>query len=402
LSVCFAILIISYADAVLCLSKENSCAMPDDYDVIICGLGAMGSAAACHLAMRGSRVLGLDRFRPPHALGSSHGLTRIIREAYFEHPLYVPLVQRAYELWAELEKTSGRKLLMQTGGVMVGPREGVLVRGAIRSAEEHRLAHRILSSAELRRQFPAFQPAEEMVGVWEPRAGILFPELAIQTQLEAAKSKGAELRFDEPVARWEAQGDGVRIFTALRTYKAKRLLLSSGAWLGSLIPELQLSLSVERQVLFWFEPLAQPEQFGPERCPVYICEYAPRRFFYGFPDLGDGLKIALHHEGEITQPDVVRREVDSQETEMMRQLLRRFLPAGDGNLKSAVVCVYTNTPDQHFVLDYHPRHRQVLIASPCSGHGFKFSAAIGEIAATLLNDEKPQFDLSLFKIGRFG
>lgn len=362
----------------------------------------MGSAAAYHLAASGKRLLGLDRFAPPHDFGSSHGLTRIIREAYFEHPTYVPLVQRAYELWADLEKQSGRKLFLQTGGVMVGLPDGALVRGAKRSAEEHKLAHQILSSAELQRRFPAFHPAANMVGVWEPRAGILFPELGIRTHLELAEKNGALLQFGDPVLRWQAHDGGVRVVTRDSVYTASRLLLSAGAWLSSLVPDLRLPLSIERQVLFWFEPLSQPEQFEPQRCPIHIWEYESGRYFYGLPDLGDGIKAALHHQGENTQPDAIRRDVDDEETELVRNLLRRFLPGADGPLKSAVVCMYTNTSDEHFILDYHPVHRQVLIASPCSGHGFKFSPVIGEIAAALLNDKESPFDLSLFKLDRFG
>jgi sarcosine oxidase len=375
--------------------------VPNHYGVIVVGLGAMGSAAAYHLAASGTRVLGLDRFIPPHDFGSSHGLTRIIREAYFEHPIYVPLVQRAYELWGDLEKLSGRKLFLQTGGVMVGLPDSALVRGAKRSAEEHKLAHQILSSAELQRRFPVFQPAANMVGVWEHRAGILFPELGIRIHLELAAKNGAVLRFDDPVLRWEADEHEVRVVTRDAVYTASRLLLSGGAWLSSLAPDLGLPLSIERQVLFWFKPLSQPEQFEPQRCPIHIWEYEPGHYFYGLPDLGDGVKVALHHQGENTQPDTIRRDVDTEETEAMRDLLRRFLPRANGPLKSAVVCMYTNTPDQHFILDYHPVHRHVLIASPCSGHGFKFSPVIGEIAAALLNDQESPFDLSLFKLARF-
>src|SRR5258708_3525042 len=177
--------------------------MPSNYDVIVAGLGAMGSAAAYHLAAAGQRVLGLDRFQPPHSIGSSHGLTRIIREAYFEHPLYVPLVRRAYQLWGDLEKQAGRQLLLQTGGLMIGPPSGVLVRGAKRSAVEHHLDHEVLSAAQLRRRFPCFEPTEDMVGVWEPRAGSLVPELAIQTHLELAAKYGAALRFNQTVLNSE-------------------------------------------------------------------------------------------------------------------------------------------------------------------------------------------------------
>jgi len=370
--------------------------MPHDFDVIIAGLGAMGSAAAYHLAARGRRVLGLDRFQPPHAFGSSHGQTRIIREAYFEHPLYVPLIQRAYELWEQLEHESGRRLHHQTGGVMIGARDGVLVGGAERSAREHHLAHQIFSAPELRQKFPAFAPSDDMVGVWEPRAGILFPELAVQSHLELAARHGATLRFHEPVVRWEADGAGVRVFTATGTYRAERLLLSAGAWMSSLLPALALPLTVERQVLYWFEPRADAEPFLPERCPISIWEYAPQQFFYTFPNLGEGVKVALHHQGELTTPDDVRREVSAEETEAMRALLRRFLPSVDGTLRSTAVCVYTNTPDDHFLLDAHPAHPAVFIASPCSGHGFKFASVIGEIAAARLEGRDVPFDLSLF------
>jgi len=381
-------------------------------DVIVVGLGAMGSAAAWQLARRGRRVLGFDRFSPPHTMGSTHGRSRIIREAYFEHPSYVPLVQRAYELWANLEKQSGRKLLRQTGGLMIGRPDGVIVSGARRSAEEHKLLHQVLSSTEMRARFPIFSPEANMVAVWEPRAGILFPELAVQTHLELAAEHGASLRFNEPVLRWEPDGEGVRVFTAKATYNANRLLLSAGAWIGALLGEssgvsqsnrqfLNLPLSIERQVLLWFEPRSQAELFQPENCPIYIWEYAPHRFFYGFPDLGDGVKVAVHHEGPRTDPEEISREVREDEIQTMRGLLRRFLPAAEGVLKSTMVCMYTNTPDEHFILDYHPVHPQVLVASPCSGHGFKFSSVIGELAATLLAGQKPSFDLSLFRINRF-
>jgi sarcosine oxidase len=380
------------------------------FDVIVCGLGAMGSATAYHLAASGLRVIGLDRFQPPHDRGSSHGRTRIIREAYFEHPSYVPLVQRAYELWTELESRSDRKLLLQTGGLMIGRPDGALVTGAKKSAEKHKLAHRVLSPLELRREYPTFKTNDREVAVWEPRAGILFPELAIQTHLELAAAKGAELKFNEKVVRWEPDGQGVRVVTAAGSYSAKRLLLSVGSWLNLLVPELRLPLAVERQVLFWFDPTSSfsasasssSSDFTPDRFPIFIWENEPHRFFYGFPDLGDGVKIGVHHQGEITTADRLNREVSKKESERARALLSRHIPHAAGTLKSAVVCMYTNAPDEHFILDYHPVHRQVAIASPCSGHGFKFSPAIGELAAKLLKDERPQFDLELFKIGRFG
>jgi sarcosine oxidase len=373
-----------------------------DYDVIIVGLGAMGSAAAYHVAAKGGRVLALDRFHPPHDLGSSHGLTRIIREAYFEHPSYVPLVQRAYELWHELEKASQRQILITTGGVMIGHPAGALVSGARRSAEQHQLRHEILSAVDLNRRFPVFEPCSDMVAVWEPRAGVLFPETAIETHLGLATQLGAALHFDEPVLSWEPDGEGVRVRTSVATYRAAKLLLAAGAWIGSLIPELDLPFRVERQVLYWFEPRSTPAAFRPPNCPVYIWEYAQGRYFYGFPELGDGVKVALHHEGATAHPDTVRREVDDEEIRCMRELLSHFMPAAQGTLRATAVCLYTNTPDEHFILDRHPSYPQVVVASPCSGHGFKFSSVVGELAAVLLRDEIPSLDLSLFKLTRFG
>ena len=370
--------------------------MPQKFDVIIVGLGAMGSAAAYHLAARGRRVLGLDRFSPPHAIGSSHGKTRIIREAYFEHPLYVPLIQRAYELWAELERQTGRPLLRQTGGLMIGRPDSAVVSGAKRSAEEHRLRHEILEASEVRRRFPALQPTDEMIAVWEPRAGILFPEACVDAHLDMARKHGADLHAEEPVLRWQPDGKGVRVFTAKGEYPADQLVLTAGSWIQSLLPDLILPIVVERQIQFWFEPI-NPSAFHPDRCPIHIWEFEPDRHFYGFPYLGEGVKVAGHHEGETVNPDFINRDVAPEEVEAMRALVRQFLPGADGPLRSAVVCMYTNTPDHHFFIDRHPAHPQVLIASPCSGHGFKFSSAIGEVVANLTTTAGSGFDLSLFR-----
>lgn len=373
-----------------------------NYDVIIVGLGAMGSAAAYHLAKGGLRVLGLDRYHPPHNFGSSHGLTRIIREAYFEHPAYVPLVQRAYELWAELEKKSGQQLLLQTGGLMIGPRDGALVSGASRSAQEHQLAHEILTATTLAQKFPLFKVQDHPTAVWEPRAGILFPERAIQTHLDLAAKLGADLHFNEPVRKWEPLGKCARVLTDSDSYTANHLVLSPGAWMTGLLPAQNLPLTVERQVLFWFRPLSDLEFFAPDRLPIFIRQYAHDRFFYGFPDLGDGVKVAFHHQGGRIDPNALAQEkVQQNEIEEMRGVLSEYMPDANGELRSTAVCMYTNAPDEHFVLDYHPDFPQVIVASPCSGHGFKFSPAIGEIIAAMINGDQPRFNLELFRIARF-
>jgi sarcosine oxidase len=377
----------------------------DAYDVIVVGLGAMGSAACWHLARRGARVLGVDRFDPPHGHGSSHGRSRIIREAYFESPLYVPLVRRAYELWAELEAATGERLLHQTGGLMLGPPDGAVVAGALASARQHALPYEELSAAEVVRRFPGFRPTVDMVGVWEPRAGWLAPERAIAAHLALAARHGAELRTNEPALRWRAGGGGgagVEVTTAYGTYAARRLVLAAGAWTRALLgPALDLPLVVERVVQHWFRPARATDLFAPGRFPIFICEYAPGLAWYGFPDAGDGVKAALHHHGELgVDPDALRRDVGPDEVAYVRALLRTFMPAADGPLAESAVCMYTNTPDEHFVIDAHPGHPEVVIASPCSGHGFKFSSAIGELVAELATEGRTAFDLTPFRVGR--
>ncbi len=374
--------------------------MVRSFDVIVVGLGVMGSATAYHLARRGLRVLGLERFWPPHWLGSSHGRSRIIREAYYEHPTYVPLVRRAYELWAEVEAEAGRRLFLQTGGLTVGPPESELVQGSLLSARTHGVAHEVLTAAEVRARFPALHPDPEMVAVWEQRAGVLFPEMGVAALLGLARRHGAELKFGQEVTGWDADGSGVQVQTRMGTYRAERLVIAAGAWVTRLVPD--LPVQVERQVIVWFEPRSNPQAFRPGHLPVFIVEHAPGKQFYGLPDLGEGIKIARHHDGELVDPDLVDREVREGEVESVRELLRRYVPAADGSVLTAAVCLYTNAPDHHFIVDFHPAHPEVLILSPCSGHGFKFGPAIGEIAADLVTVGRSRVDVSFFGLGRLG
>jgi sarcosine oxidase len=368
-------------------------------DVIVVGLGAMGSAIARALARRGRRVIGLDRFSPPHRLGSSHGRSRIIREAYFEQPAYVPLVQRAYELWAELERESGRQLLRRTRGLMVGPPDGTLVRGALRSAHAHGLAYEELSGPEIRRRFAAFTPEPGTKGVLEPRAGVLFPEACIEAALEGAARAGAELRVDDEVQEWRPDGDAVRVRSARGAWSAGHVVLAAGAWLTRLVPD--LPLTVERQVLHWFEPLRDQALLAPDACPIALWELDGGRIFYTFPDLGDGVKAAIHHDGETTDIERVRREATPEDETVVRSLLARVVPAAAGPVRESCVCLYTNTPDHDFLIDRHPEHAQVLIVSPCSGHGFKFAPVVGEVVADLVTEGRSRFDLRPFSLARF-
>lgn len=372
------------------------------FDVVIVGLGAMGSAAAFHLASRGARVLGVDRFAPPHTLGSTHGDTRIIREAYYEHPLYVPLVRRAYELWFELEKKSGRTLYTKTGGLNAGPEHSVLVQGALRTVREHGVAHEVLDAKQLEQRFPAYKPKPDWIAVFEQRAGCLAPEACVESHLLLAVRAGATLKRDEPVEDWIADGTGVTLRTAKGSYRADRIILAAGAWLPQMMNGLKLPLVVERQISHWFTPTAPDDRCSASRCPVAIWEVSPGHLFFDLPDVGRGVKCGVHHDGGVTTPQTVSRVVTDAENAAARAALAGVMPSAAGALRDARVCLYTNTPDSHFIIDWHPRSPRVLIASPCSGHGFKFASAIGEILADLTTTGHSDFDLSPFSISRFG
>lgn len=370
--------------------------------VAIVGLGAAGSAAALTLARRGQRVIGFDRFHPPHIHGSTHGRSRIIREAYYESPAYVPLVKRAYELWHALEHDSGRTLLTRTGGLMLGPADGELVDGARQSAEMHGIPYDLLDAAAVRRRFPAFRPAPDAVGVLEHRAGFLDPEACVESCLTLAARAGATLRFDTPVDRWERAGDGIRLHTAAGPVECDKLILAAGAWMGGLTGGTPLPLTVTRQVMYWFRPEGGASHFGAGKLPVFIWEWEEGRMIYGFPDHGPGFKVARHHEGPVVNANVADRTVSLADIAEMREILRRCFPEADGEPVDAATCLYTSTPDHHFILGPHPDEPRVILASPCSGHGFKFASAIGEVLADLATTGHSAFDLAPFSPGRFG
>lgn len=374
--------------------------MTAHFDVIVAGLGAMGSQTLAECARRGLRAAGFDRYSPPHDQGSSHGKSRIIREAYFEDPIYVPLVHRAYERWAELEAESGTTIYRRTGGLCYGPPDGELVRGARRSAELHGLAYESLSPDEIRTRFPAFILRDDWVGVLEPRAGMLDPEVAIGATLAVAERLGARVHRNEPVLNWRQDGDGVVIETAHGRYAASHLVISAGMWVGSMVEELALPLTVMRNVIYWFAPARDAQLFAPDRFPVFLGEIGDGPMWYGFPDTGDGVKVALHHFGPVTAPDAVDRVVRPEEVAHLRSLLERFMPAANGALLETGVCTYTNAPDEQFIIDRHPAADRVLIASPCSGHGFKFAPAIGEVLVDLVQTGRSRFDLAPFALGR--
>lgn len=374
------------------------------YNAIVIGLGAMGSATLYHLARRGWRVLGLEQYTPANPHGSSHGDSRIIREMYFEHPLYVPLVQRSYELWSDLERESGRPLMTINGGLMIGPRDGEIVKGTLRSATEHNLPSEILNSSEARKRFPAFQFSDELVAVVDPRAGFLDPEACVNTHVELAKKAGSETRFGESAISWIPDGDGVRVKTIAGQYSADFLVVAGGAWNKNLLRDISLDLKIERQVMFWLEPDGDPARYEKDRFPVYAYEYKPGHICYGFPRLSKGVKASVMHSGEIaSDPENVRRSIDEDEIELLRSALRPVLPGlSNAPVRESGTCIFTNTSDEDFLIDFHPAYKQVLISSPCSGHGFKFSSAIGELQADLLTAGKTRFDISPFRLDRSG
>ncbi len=374
-------------------------------DVIVVGLGGMGSAAAYHLARRGQRVLGLERFTPPHNLGSSHGRSRIIRQAYFEDPAYVPLLLRAYELWEELQRASNDPLLTITGGLMIGRAESAVVGGALRSAQMHNLPHELLDAADIRRRFPLFNVSDDEIALYETRAGFLDPEATIRAHLDQAARFGAELRFNEPVIAWKATpGGGVRVTTPQGTYEADRAVIAPGAWAPRLFADLALPLTVERQVLYWFEPVGGREPFSVGRFPIYIWEDASGDALYGFPAQDGppgGVKVAFFYRGHPTDPDRVDREVRPEEVAEMRAALAQRIPALNGPLVATATCLYTLAPDHHFIIAPHPHMPQVIIASPCSGHGYKFASVIGEILADLAITGSTRHSIALFNPARF-
>jgi sarcosine oxidase len=368
-------------------------------DVIALGLGAMGSAAAYHLARRGHRVLGLDRFERGHTYGSSHGKSRIIRQAYYQAPYYVPMAKRSYELWRELETDSGRSLLTITGGLNIGTADGRMVGGALASARSYGLHHELLSPNELAERFPGFRLSDDLVALYEPEAGYLQPEESVFAQLDLAASHGADLRHGEAARSWSVDGDGVRVETARGSYAADYLVLAAGPWTSKLLQGLDLPLEVVRIVNVHFEP-ATPERFLPDRCPVHLW-LVPEGHFYGFPHIpGQGLKLGRHW-GEVVDPDAIRRDAGEAELDPFWRLLTRYMPGSAGKVIETLTCLYTNTPDQDFIIDWHPEHRQVLCCCGFSGHGFKFAPAIGELLADLIERREPHVPTDFMSIDRF-
>ena len=370
------------------------------YDTIVIGVGGMGSAAACHLARRGARTLALEQFDIPHDLGSSHGISRIIRLAYWEHPDYVPLVRRAYDLWLELERAAGERLLVVTGCVDAGFSSSANIVGVRDACRRFQLANEEFDAGGLTARFPGYRLPADLVAILQPDSGFLVPERCIVAHVEAAQRAGAEVRARERVLGWDTVPGGVRVRTDRGEYAGARLVLTAGPWTASLTRQMAPLLTPERQVVLWSQPRV-PEHFRIDNFPVfYIRESADG--FYGFPIYSvPGMKIGkYHHQHEAVDPDTMDRQANRSDEELLREGIRRYFPDADGPTMGMKTCLFTNTRDEHFIIDFLERDPRVAVAAGFSGHGFKFCSVVGEILADLALDGGTRHDISLFAMKR--
>jgi len=376
--------------------------MTDRYDVIVIGIGGMGSATVAHLAARGQNVLGLEQYDIPHTHGSSHGVTRIIRKPQYEDPAYVPLVERAYELWRSLESDSGRDLLHITGGLDIGTKESKVFSEARRSCEEHDIAYDVLDADTVNTRFPGYDVPEDQYAIYQPEGGFVVPEQCIIAHVESAIEHGATISAREPVTAFEATEDeSVRVETTKETYEADRLVVTAGAWVPKLIPEIASVAVPERQVLAWLQP-NEPALFDQSSFPIFVHEVEGEHF-YGFPVYDvPGFKFGkFNHRNEVVDPTQSLTEPTTTDEELLRSYAKTYFPSGAGPTMQLATCMFTNTPDQHFILDRHPEFPQITIGAGFSGHGFKFASVIGEILADLSISGETTHDIGLFSLDRF-
>jgi sarcosine oxidase len=375
----------------------------ETFDAIVVGLGTHGSAAAAALAPRGQRVLGIERFGRGETMGSASGWSRLIRTAHYEHPWLAPLATASWDRWLALERETGTPLLTRTGGLYGGPAASAIVAGARESVDDHGVVHEVLDAAEIHRRWPILEPAEDTVAVFEEQAGTIRIDRAIETHLAVAERNGARLDFGRRLVDWRpAAGGGFEVETADgRVDGAAHLVITTGPWIGEFVPDLGLPLTVEREVPMWFRTTVDPAIVRADRLPVWVLRDADT-FFYGVPyDPTLGLKVSIHHWGTFVDPDTVERDVGEAEVERVRTFLQRRMPAANGELVDAKVCLYTNAPDETFVIDRHPAAPGVAYASACSGHGFKFAPVIGEILADLVTTGSTTWPIDAFRADRF-
>jgi sarcosine oxidase len=374
--------------------------VPVIYDAVVIGVGGMGSATVYHLARRGARVLGLEQFDIPHDRGSSHGVNRIIRLAYAEHPDYVPLLRRAYQLWREIERAADEPLLFITGGLDVGTPKSETVIGSLKTCAIHDIPHELLDAGAVRGRFPGYRLPADMVAVYQADGGFVLSERSIVAHVTAAQALGAEVHRRERVLEWSCDGSGVRVRTGRDAYRARKLVVTAGPWAAAAVPALAPLAVPERQVLIWTQPL-RPERFRLGAFPVFNME-APEGRFYGLPVYGiPGFKLGkYHHHRQRVDPDSMDRDCHPEDEEVLREALRRYFPDANGPTVSLKTCLFTNSPDGHFLIDLHPEYREVCIAAGFSGHGFKFCSVVGEIMADLALDGGTRWNIDLFRLKR--
>lgn len=371
------------------------------FDCIVIGIGGMGSATVHNLAKRGQKVLGLEKFDIPHAEGSSHGVNRIIRLAYYEHPSYVPLLRRAYEMWSEIETVADEQILYKTGSIDTAPSGHEVFEGSLESCLVHDLPHEVLDHKQMNDRFPGYQMPLGHMGLLQQDGGFVLSERSIVAYVNAAIAEGAEIHARESVVKWESEGEGVRIFTDRGEYTADRLVITAGAWASSMVPFLEKLAIPERQVLVWLQPKDQ-SLFTPDVFPVFNAYFEEGRY-YGFPVFGiPGFKIGrYHHLEEIVDPDINDSAVTEEDEEILRIAVARYFPKANGTVMTLKTCMFTNTPDDHFIIDLVPGFPQVSVAAGFSGHGFKFASVVGEILGDLALDGKTSHDINLLRIDRF-
>jgi sarcosine oxidase len=370
------------------------------YDVVVVGLGGMGSAAAYHLAARGRRVLGLERHEPAHDKGSSHGGSRIIRQSYFEDPGYVPLLLRAYELWEKLAVDAQRDVYRITGGLFIGPPDCMTVAGSLRASRQWGLPHEVLDAAEITARFPNFTPRPGDIALYEPKSGFARPELTVRAHLELAEKAGATLQFGERVLDWKQTAAGVRVTTGRGSYAAEKLVICPGPWAPEVLD--QFPITVERAVMYWLDPIGGVSAF--QHHPIFIDENADGAQLCGIPAIDGprgGVKVAFARKGIPCTPDTIDRVVHAQEISELTARVKELLPALAGSCLRTATCMYSNTPDRHFVIARHPQCADVTVACGFSGHGFKFVPVVGEIIAGLVIDRATDHPISLFDPQRF-
>ncbi|MDE2482603.1 MAG: N-methyl-L-tryptophan oxidase [bacterium] len=368
--------------------------------VVVCGLGGMGSAALARVAMRGVRVLGIEQYAPVHAFGSSSGKSRIIRRAYFEDPAYVPLLDRAYELWRELEARTRAQVLHLTGLLTLGYDGSPMLAGAHAAARAYDMDVEFWDASAIRARYPALAPLDDEHGIFERDGGFVVPERAIEAHLALAKDHGAQTRFGVGMRGWESAPDGVRVtLTNGETIRCEQLILTLGPWFRETLAEIGVPLVIQRNVLAWFAPR---RPLGPDQMPCFLMDRRglPSEF-YGFPDVGDGVKAAFHGYGEHTDAAHLDREVHESDVLPLARALEMWIPGAAGAYREGKACMYSLTPDRHFVLDHHPRDARVTICGGFSGHGFKFASAIGEIAAQLALDGGSPLPIAFLSLARF-